>query len=158
MAKVRKLGNRSVIVTGGEPTIVIGLRNVLEALKKEGYWIAVETNGTRNIPELELFDYVAVSPKYFYRQRYAENTMVRKADEVRIVAEDELMAGFCRQMRERIVAHDYFISPLEEKGRIHYRRAFNLMLKLNTAPKTGGPAPWPPWAISIQTHKVLGLK
>ena len=158
MAKVRKLGNRSVIVTGGEPTIVIGLREILTALKNEDHWLALETNGTRNIPEIEMFDYVSVSPKYFYRTRYAEGTMVHKADEVRIVAEDEMMAGFCRQMRGRIAANDYFISPLEENGKIHYRRAFNLMLKLNAAPKTGGAAPWPPWALSIQTHKVLGLK
>ena len=158
MARVRQLKNRTVIVTGGEPTIVIGLKEVLQALKKEGYWLALETNGTRDIPELALFDYIAVSPKYFYRARYAEDKMVRQADEVRIVAEDELMTGFCRQMRERIAATDYFISPLEEKGKIHYRRAFDLILKLNAAPKTGGDAPWPPWALSIQTHKVLGMK
>ena len=158
MARVRQLKNRSVIVTGGEPTIVIGLKEVLQALKAEGYWLALETNGARNIPELELFDYIAVSPKYFYRTRYVEGNMVRRADEVRIVAEDELMTGFCRQMRERIDATDYFISPLETNGKIHYRRAFNLLLKLNAAPKTGGDAPWPPWALSIQTHKVLGLK
>ena len=157
IAQVRKFGNRSVIVTGGEPTIVIGLGDLLRALKKEGCWLALETNGTRNIPELELFDYIAVSPKYFYRARYVEDKMVRRADEVRIVAEDELMAGFCRLMRERIVAPDYFISPLDENGKIHYRRAFNLMQKLNAAVK-GGEAPWPPWALSIQTHKVLGMK
>ena len=158
MDKVRKLGNRSVIVTGGEPTIVIGLKEVLKALKEKGYWLALETNGTRNIPEIELFDYISVSPKYFYRARYAEETMVRQADEVRIVAEDEMMVGFCRQMRERISARDYYISPLEESGKIHYRRAFNLLLKLNSVPKTGGEAPWPPWSLSIQTHKVLGIK
>lgn len=158
MAKVGKLGNRTVVVTGGEPTVVIGLKDLLQALKKGGYWLALETNGTRNIPEIEMFDYVAVSPKYFYRSRYAEETMVRKADEVRIVAEDEVMVGFCRQMRARITASDYFISPLDEQGKIHYRRAFNLMLRLNARPKTGGEAPWPPWALSIQTHKVLGLK
>ena len=158
MREVEKRKNRAVIITGGEPTIVIGLKDLLLALKARGHWLALETNGTRNIPELELFDYVAVSPKYFYRTRYAENTMVRKADEVRIVAEDEAMVGFCRQMRQRIEAKDYFISPLEESGKIHYRRAFNLMLKLNSASKTGGEAPWPPWALSIQTHKVLGIK
>jgi len=158
MAKVHSFKNRTVILTGGEPTVVIGLRDILDALKKDGYWLALETNGARRIPELELFDYVSVSPKYFYRARYAAETMVREADEVRIVAEDALMAGFCRQMRARIVAHDYFISPLEDRGKIHYRRAFELMLKLNAASKTGDPAPWPPWALSIQTHKVLGLK
>lgn len=158
MTKVKKLGNRSVIVTGGEPTIVIGLKDVLLALKKDGYWLALETNGTRNIPEIELFDYVSVSPKYFYQARYGSDTMVCKADEVRIVAENDTMIGFCRQMRERIEAKDYFISPLEEGGKIHYRRAFNLLLRLNAKPKTGGNAPWPPWSLSIQTHKVLGLK
>ena len=158
MAKVRKLNNRSVIITGGEPTIVIGLNDILAELKKEGYWLAIETNGTRNIPELEMFDYISVSPKNFYRARYADGTMLHKANEVRIVAEDELMLGFCRDMRKRIAADDYFISPLDENGKIHYRRAFNLMLKLNAKPKTGGEAPWPPWCLSIQTHKVLGLK
>jgi organic radical activating enzyme len=147
-----------VVVTGGEPTIVIGLRELLEALKNEGYWLALETNGTRNIPEIALFDYVAVSPKFFYRARYSEATMVRKANEVRIVAEEEQMSGFCRQMRERIKADEYYISPLEENGKIHYRRAFTLMNKLNAAPKTGGEAPWPPWSLSIQTQKVLGIK
>ena len=156
--EVEKRKNRSVIVTGGEPTIVPGLGELLSALKARGHWLALETNGTRNIPEIGLFDYVAVSPKYFYRARYAESAMVRKADEVRIVAEDEAMVGFCRQMRARIEAKDYFISPLEEGGKIHYRRAFNLLLKLNEAPKTGGEPPWPPWALSIQTHKVLGIK
>lgn len=158
MAKVRKLNNRSVIITGGEPTIVIGLKDVLTELKNEGYWLALETNGTRNIPELEMFDYISVSPKFFYSKRYADNTMIHKANEVRIVAEDQVMSGFCRQMRERIAADDYFISPLDEHGKIHYRRAFNLMLSLNAKPKYGGSAPWPPWCLSIQTQKVLGLK
>ena len=69
-----------------------------------------------------------------------------------------VVVGFCRDLKGRIAATDYYISPLEESGKIHYRRAFNLMLKLNSAPKTGGEAPWPPWSLSIQTHKVLGIK
>ena len=142
MAQVKRLKNRMVVVTGGEPTIVLGLGELLAALKENGFWLALET----------------VSPKYFYRARYAEGAMVRKANEVRIVAEDEAMAGFCRRMRGLIAADDYFISPLEENGKIHYRRAFRLMQSLNSKSKTGEEAPWPPWTLSIQTHKVLGLK
>lgn len=158
MAQVKRLKNRMVVVTGGEPTIVLGLGELLAALKENGFWLALETNGTRNIQEIGMFDYVSVSPKYFYRARYAEGAMVRKANEVRIVAEDEAMAGFCRRMRGLIAADDYFISPLEENGKIHYRRAFRLMQSLNSKSKTGEEAPWPPWTLSIQTHKVLGLK
>ena len=157
MAKVRKFKNRAVIVTGGEPTTVVGLGDVLSKLKDEGYWLALETNGLKSIPELELFDYVAVSPKYFYRTKYAGESVIEKANEVRIVAESPNMEDFCRKMRERIAATDYYISPLDEGGKMHYRRAFNLMLKLNSSlsMKT---AVWPPWFLSVQTHKVLGLK
>ena len=157
MAAVRKLKNRAVIVTGGEPTMVVGLGDVLSKLKEEGYWLALETNGLNAIPEIGMFDYVAVSPKYFYRSKYAGDSILQKADEVRIVAESSGMEEFCRKMRERIAATDYYISPLDEDGRMHYRRAFNLMLKLNASPSMKT-APWPPWAISIQTHKVLGVK
>lgn len=155
MAKVRLLKNRAVVITGGEPTVVPDLGELLLALKNEGFWLALETNGLKNIPEIGLFDYVAVSPKYFYRSRYLSvEELVEKADEVRIVAENERMEDFCRKMRERIAAADYFVSPLEEGGKIHYRRAYNLLLKLNR--KESGI--WPPWSLSIQTHKVLGIK
>lgn len=157
MAEVRKLKNRAVIVTGGEPTMVAGLGDVLSKLKNEGYWLALETNGLRSIPEVEMFDYVAVSPKYFYRTKYVGGSILKKADEVRIVAEASGMEDFCRMMRESIAATDYYISPLDENGKMHYRRAFNLMQKLNSSVSMKT-APWPPWSVSIQTHKVLGLK
>lgn len=157
MAKVRKFKNRAVVVTGGEPTVVAGIGDLLTKLKDEGFWIALETNGLRAIAEIELFDYVAVSPKYFYRAKYTGSDILRKADEVRIVAECSGMEAFCRKMRETIQANDYYISPLDENGKIHYRRAFNLMLKLNESP-SAKTAVFPPWSISIQTHKVLGLK
>ena len=157
MANVRKLNNRAVIVTGGEPTMVVGIGDVLSKLKDEGYWLALETNGLKSIPEIEMFDYVAVSPKYFYRTKYVGDLILKKADEVRIVAESTEMESFCRKMRESITATDYYISPLDEDGKMHYRRAFNLMLKLNSSVSVKM-APWPPWSISIQTHKVLGLK
>jgi organic radical activating enzyme len=157
MASVRKLKNRAVVVTGGEPTMVPGLGEVLSRLKAEGYWLALETNGLKDIREIEMFDYVAVSPKYFYRTKYTVESVLKKADEVRIVAESSGMEDFCRKMRERIAATDYYISPLDENGKMHYRRAFNLMQKLNSSPSMKT-APWPPWSISIQTHKVLGVK
>ena len=157
MAAVRKYKNRAVIITGGEPTTVVGLGDVLSKLKEEGYWLALETNGLKAIPEIEMFDYVAVSPKYFYRSKYVGDSILQKANEVRIVAESSGMEDFCRKMRERIAATDYYISPLDENGKMHYRRAFNLMQKLNSAPSMKV-ALWPPWAISIQTHKVLGVK
>ncbi len=154
LREVRTLGNRSVIVTGGEPTVQQGLSELLKVLRAEGMWIALETNGVEAPADPSLFDYIAVSPKADFAPRYHDDRMLRKADEVRIVATTDDIVPFCRQMRERIEATDYYISPLEQDGRIHYARALRLLKKLN---KTD-PGLMPPWSLSIQTQKVLGIR
>ena len=152
--EVAALGNRSVIVTGGEPSIQPGLDDLLLALKADGRWLALETNGVWAPPHPELFDYIAVSPKAQYLARYQDAHMLHRADEVRIVAASDDLATFCREMRARIAATDYYISPLEENGRIHYRRALTLLTKVNRL----DPQALPPWALSIQMHKVIGIR
>ena len=149
-----KLGNRSVIVTGGEPTIQPGLDDLLFELRGAGYWLALETNGVVAPPRPDLFDYIAVSPKPQYLARYLDETMLRRANEVRVVAATDDLAAFCRAMRARIQADDYYVSPLEENGRIHYRRALSLLRKVNLL----APDALPPWALSIQMHKVIGIR
>lgn len=154
LQKVKEFGNKSVIITGGEPTVQPGLDDLLLALKGAGYWIALETNGVVAPSRPELFDYIAVSPKPQYLSRYLEESMLHKADEVRIVATTDEIVAFCRTMRERIQADNYYISPLESGGRIHYRRAFVLLKKVNRI----NPEQLPPWSLSIQVHKVLGIR
>lgn len=154
VAEVRKLGQTSVIVTGGEPTIQPGLDELVVALKAAGCWVALETNGVRAPAHPEHFDYIAVSPKADYPARYLDAAMIRRADEVRIVATSEDLAPFCRSMRTRIAADNYYISPLESDGRIHYRRALKLLSRVN---KSSGDV-LPPWSLSIQMHKVLGIR
>lgn len=119
-----------------------------------GYWLALETNGVVAPPRPDLFDYIAVSPKPQYLSRYLDETMLHRADEVRIVATTEEIAAFCRTMRARIQADAYYISPLESEGRIHYRRALTLLVKVNRL----DPHLLPPWSLSIQMHKVIGIR
>ena len=116
--------------------------------------LALETNGVRAPSCAELFDYISVSPKPDYFARYMDNIMIREANEVRIVATTDEIVGFCRSMRARIKATDYYISPLETDGRMHYRRALNLLMKL----KKTMPDVMPPWSLSIQMHKVIGVR
>lgn len=153
LRRVEKHENRSVVITGGEPTIQPGLTALVQALKKEGYWTALETNGVKAPDDPDVFDYIAVSPKSEYVARYLDAVMLRRADEMRIVAVSDELAPFCRTMRNRITATDYYISPLEKDGKIHYRRALNLLTRVNKL--TGNERPW---ALSIQMHKVLGIR
>ncbi len=154
LLKVKHREKKMVILTGGEPSIQPGLSDLVRKLKEEGHYVALETNGLEAPPEPELFDYIACSPKADYAARYRDDRMLRRANEVRIVAETELIAPFCRNMRERIAADDYYISPLEQDGRMHYRRALNLLTKVNRLT----PDAFPPWALSLQMHKVIGIR
>ncbi len=154
VGQVMQHRNRTVVITGGEPTIQPGLDELLVALRAAKRWIALETNGVVAPRHPELFDYIAVSPKADFAARYVDGTMLQQADEVRIVATSEEIVPFCRLMRQRIQAKNYYISPLEKDGKMHYRRAMTLQRRLNHLE----PELLPPWCLSVQMHKVLGIR
>lgn len=51
-----------VVITGGEPTVNSEFRTLCYFLRHKGYYVHVETNGTRHIP-YNLVDWITVSPK-----------------------------------------------------------------------------------------------
>jgi len=140
MKEIRGFRAKSVILTGGEPTLVKEMAELVAALKKDGYWIGVETNGTVAADGLKLVDYVACSPK---RGAPLELTT---ADEVRVVAEDEKTADFCRVLRGRISATDYYVSPCDCGGEIDFATAKSVLTQLDG------------WSLSVQLHKILGFR
>ena len=131
---------KSVILTGGEPTLVKEMPELVAALKKEGYWIGVETNGTVAADWLGFVDYVACSPKR------GAPLALSAADEVRIVAEDEKTADFCRDVRGKIAATDYYVSPCDRDGQIDFATAKAVLSQLAG------------WSLSVQLHKILGFR
>ncbi len=153
LAEVAKYKVRSVILTGGEPTIQPGLNLLVSLLKKSRYWVGLETNGVVAPEHPEQFDYISVSPKIEFLTKYLDRSMLKKANEVRIVATKDNIEQQCKMIRGRIVADDYYISPLEKDGKIHYRRALNLLVKVNKLNNEDQP-----WSLSIQMHKVLGIR
>ena len=150
--RVEELGVPSVVMTGGEPTVQTGLDELLSELKAKKYWIALETNGVIAPSRPDLFDYIAVSPKAEFANRYNDRQMLKKADEVRIVASARRMAGFCKVVRATIEATDYYISPLSKRGRMDIAGATALMDILNEGRLSN------PWMLSVQTHKLIGIK
>jgi len=140
--EVKGFRAKSVILTGGEPTIAEGMPELVAALKREGYWIAVETNGTNDAPWLSFVDYVACSPK----AEFPDSVRIASADEVRVVASSEDVADFCREIRRRISATDYYVSPCERDGDIGFAVAKSVLSKLEG------------WSLSVQLHKLLGFR
>ena len=142
VAEVRGFRAKSVVLTGGEPTIVKGMPELVAALKREGYWIAVETNGTNDADWLAFVDYVACSPK----AEFPDSLRLKSADEVRVVASSESVVTFCESLPDRIKATDYYVSPCEREGDIDFATAKSVLSKL------GG------WSLSVQLHKLLGFR
>ena len=146
VAEIKGFKAKSVILTGGEPTIQNGMPELVARLKDEGYWIGVETNGLVGADWLQFVDYVACSPKAECAARYDGNETLRKADEVRIVASSEKIVTFCRKIRKQIAATDYYISPCDRDGQIDFATAKSVLAKLGD------------WSLSVQLHKLLGFR
>ena len=137
---------RSVILTGGEPTLQPAMDALVDALKAQGFWIAVETNGLLAPAWLDRVDYVACSPKAEFAVRYEAEGVLRQADEVRVVASSEDVVDFARAIRARIAATDYYVSPCEREGQVDFATAKAVLSRLDG------------WSLSVQLHKLLGFR
>ncbi len=147
-------GARSVIITGGEPTVHPGLCSLAAELRRRGMWIALETNGVVSPEDPAAFDYIACSPKAGYAALYRPETMLRAANEVRIVADSERAAPFFEEMRRLIAADDYYVAQLDRGAAgPDTPMAMRMLARLNAALPPGGK----PWALSVQMHKYLGI-
>ena len=119
-----------------------GMPELVAELKSRGYWIAVETNGTNDADWLQFVDYVACSPK----SEFPDSVALSRADEVRVVASSEEVVEFCRGIRGRIAATDYYVSPCERGGEIDFATAKSVLSQLDG------------WSLSVQLHKLLGFR
>jgi organic radical activating enzyme len=53
---------KACILTGGEPSLQVD-GDLVSSLASDGWFVAIETNGTKELPVQDLFDWVCVSPK-----------------------------------------------------------------------------------------------
>lgn len=137
-----------VLFTGGEPALQLD-EELLAWCHADGWKVAVETNGTKALPDG--IDWVCVSPKY-------EPVVLDRADEVKVV----LVAGQ-RVPDLEIAADHYLISPAfgpcDHDGDCEPPACPGYHLD-------GDTLKWcvqlvldnPGWRLSLQTHKFLGIR
>lgn len=142
LAEIASYKAKTVVLTGGEPTLTEGAPELIAALKAVGYFIAVETNATVDAPWLQFVDYVACSPK----AEFPDKIELKKANEVRVVASDDRAVEFCRRVKDLIEADDYYVSPCDHDGEIDFATAKSVLSKLDG------------WSLSVQLHKILGFR
>lgn len=122
---------RRVCLTGGEPSLQVD-EALVKAFHANGYVLHIETNGTHELPEG--IDWVTVSPK--------SSIVLEKADELKLV----LSPGVNPSAWADFPATWHFLQPCDNG------------VSTNVAEVTTYIQTHPLWRLSLQTHKMLGIK
>lgn len=124
---------RFVVFTGGEPTLQLDAA-LVEACHWAGFEVAVESNGTRRGP---LVDWLTVSPKAH------APLVVERADELKVVFPQDIDPS----------TYDGFDAP-----RRYLQPMDGPALEANTRAAIAYCLAHPAWRLSLQTHKLVGLR
>lgn len=129
VAIARSHPSRHAVLTGGEPLLQADER-LLRALKAEGFFIAVETNGT--LPAPEPVDWVTCSPK-------DAPWGIDRIDELKIVYQSQDVEALAEQLPP---TNRLFLQPCSGEN---IPQTVEYILS------------HPRWRLSLQTHKLINI-
>jgi 7-carboxy-7-deazaguanine synthase len=134
-ASTKTNDRKYVVCTGGEPLLQVDEKLIAE-LHQRGFEVAVETNGTRPAPKS--LDWVCVSPK-------AGAPLVQTTgNELKLVFPQDNAPP---EKFEQLDFRHFFLQPMDgAETAQNTERAIEYCLK------------HPRWRLSIQTHKLVGLR
>ena len=127
--------SRLVVCTGGEPLLQLDAA-LVQALHACGFSVAVESNGTQDPPPG--LDWICVSPKAGAPLR------LREGNELKLVFPQE---GAEPERFESLGFDHFFLQPMDGPR-----------LAENTAAALAYCLAHPRWRLSLQTHKLLGIR
>lgn len=126
---------RLVVCTGGEPLLQLD-GPAIDALHNRGFEVAVETNGTQQPPPG--LDWICVSPKA------RADLVLRRGNELKLVFPQP---GLDPAQLETLNFDQFFLQPMDGAG-----------VEENTRAALEYCLAHPRWRLSIQTHKLLGIR
>lgn len=140
LRQIKAYPARFIVLTGGEPSLYID-DDFVKQLKEQGFFVAIETNGTHALPEG--IDWVTCSPK----DNYCPNAQVvlRSCSEVKVVYD-----GTDVEKYKSIVAEHYYLQPCDTKDEDRNRQNIKAVVEYCLA--------HPTWKISLQTHKIINVR
>ena len=130
---------RHIVITGGEPALQL-TRTLVDKLHAAGFFIQVETNGTLPLP----IDWVTCSPKGDFPQF--------PVDELKVLFMGDVTdpEAIISPLLGKESGVKLYLQPLdtgnEKQNRTILRSCINYVLQ----------HPW--WSLSLQTHKIVGIK
>lgn len=127
-------GRPYLVCTGGEPALQLD-QPLVDAFHAAGFEIAIETNGTRPLPDG--IDWVCVSPKA------GTDLVVTRGQELKLVYPQRLSPP---ERYEGLAFEHFYLQPLDDtNASVNQQRCVDYCLA------------HPQWKLSLQTHKILDI-
>ena len=126
--------NKFIVLTGGEPMLQVN-KKLVESLKKRGYFVSVETNGTIQF-DID-FDWVCVSPKQRTKWK------VISGDELKVIFTQQ---AFDLNMLKKLNFKYFFLQLMDNN-----KKQINIWNTINYCKSHK------PWFPSFQLHKSLNI-
>lgn len=127
-------GKPYVVFTGGEPALQLDQALVV-AMHAAGFEIAIETNGTKPLPDN--IDWICVSPKA------TAEVIIQKGNELKLVYPQ---SNALPEKFNTLQFDHFYLQPLDDMHQ-----------KNNTLDVIAYCMRHPQWKLSLQTHKIIGI-
>lgn len=136
-----------IVLTGGEPSLWIDRDFVRRMKETTGKKIAIETNGSHELPEG--IDWITVSPKDGMEGAGTYEIKVKNADELKVVDVGQDLEPYfsygCVSPSTLMYLQPCFVEDMDECNKKR-TRTINRVLED------------PRWTLSLQTHRFLGIR
>lgn len=147
VSEILKNPTSQIVLTGGEPSLFIDSEFINFLKSATGLPIAIETNGTREIPEE--IDWVTVSPKVGMSESGNSEIKVKHADELKVVDIGQPLEDYfnfpCVGENTVMLLQPCYVENMEERNK-NTRRTIRRVLSD------------PRWRLSLQTHRFTGIR
>lgn len=132
-----------VVITGGEPSLQL-TESLVDALHRQGRRVAVETNGTHPLPSN--VDWITLSPKDTFLGMVA-SPILTEVDELKVVFDGIHQPVIYENIKVR---HARFLQPCDTGDPQRNGIIVNQTIEYIKAN--------PQWRLSLQTHKIVGIR
>lgn len=140
--EIKRYPSKHIVITGGEPLLQVSKWFIVR-LKEEGFFIQIETNGTKQLPSGGV-DWVTCSPK----DNFCKNAEIKleDIDEIKVVFDGAVDPTKYLNIKAKI----YYLQPCDtgdiEKNKDIIKQCVKYILN------------HPQWQLSLQTQKILKLR
>ena len=132
-----------IVLTGGEPSLWIDEDFVSGLKQMTGKRIAIETNGTHSLPSN--LDWVTLSPKTGLGESGDLPVVLTRCDELKVVYLGQDLSQY-----DGIETGHRYLQPCWTND--PEKRRHNLLMTVQAVMDN------PQWRLSLQTHRILGIK